>query len=572
MATFYNAFSLEPKGETIVQVCTGSGCQAKGAGLILDTLERTLGIKAGQTTKDKKYTLEAVSCLGVCELAPVIKIGDELVGEVSAENIKEILATKPESKKDEKKTEIMIKGIPSPIAMRETDGSYSILKRLIKDKTSPTEIITELKKSELKGRGGGGFLTGDKWEECRRVASAGQTDAVLVCNSSIIELSAHAVIEGMLIGALATGATEGHVCFRQEHLAALKRFEAAVEEARGKKLLGQKILGSDLNFEIKIHRGGGGFVIGESSALLQSISGKVGEPQPKYIHNAERGYKGKPTIVNNIETWANVPIIFEKGAEWFKNIGNGGTKVLFLSGDVKKSGFVEVPMGTSLKEVIEELGQGVSKKKRQLKAVQIGGPSGSFLPADKLNCKIDYDCLEETGSIMGSGAVVVKNNRKCIVDAAKYSVDFLLNESCGKCTPCREGLFALSNILSRITNGEGMESDIEMMQEIAQTMKESSLCQFGQTAANPILSMIEHFNDELEEHLDEKICRSGVCKSMVSFSINQEICNGCTLCLIKCPSDAIVGEKKKPHQIITAKCTKCGVCFEVCNLESVEVN
>jgi len=572
-ATFYPSMSLEPKGETCIQVCTGGACQAKGAGLVLETLERHLGITVGQTTRDRKYTLEAVSCLGACEQAPVIKIGDRLVGEVSPENIRQILASKAGEPAQEKKADVGIQGLPAAVVMRGPQTAYAGFKKLVESRTQPEAIIDQIKKSGLRGRGGGGFFTGEKWEACRKAAAESNNSAVLVCNSAVIEPPAHAVIEGMLICALGVGAAQGYVCFRHEHKEAFERFEHAVNEARKKGLLGAKIPGTDLCFDIKLHRGAGGFVIGESSALLQSISGNVGEPQAKYIHSTEAGYKGKPTVVSNIETWANIPLIMEKGAGWFKKLGSGsgGSKMLLLSGDVKKSGIVEVAMGTTLREIVDNLGQGIAKKKRSVKAIQAGGPSGGFIPASMLDCKIDYESLHEAGSIMGSGSVVVKDNRKCIVDAARYSVEFLLNESCGKCTPCREGLYALHTTLDRICGGKGKKADIEFMREIAQTMKDTSLCQFGKTAASPVLSMISYFQNELEEHIQEKKCRCGVCKAMASFVINAQKCTGCTLCAKKCSAEAISGKKKEAHVIDPKKCISCGVCYDVCTFDAVEV-
>ncbi len=572
--TFYNSFSLIPKGETCIQVCMGGVCQAKGAELVLQTLEDMLSIQAGQTTGDGKYTLEIASCLGACETAPAVKVNDRLMGDVSPESIEQILESDTDkAPPQKKKVEVAVKGLEYPVIMKEIDGTYAGFKKLMEKQTCPENIIGDIKKSALRGRGGGGYPTGEKWEACHKAVLESEKNAVLVCNSSVVEPPPHTVIEGMLIGALALNATRGFICFRYEHYDAYIRYVNAVEEAREKGFLGEKILGSDLDFDIELHRSAGGFITNESSALLQSISGYVGEPQPKYIHSAEMGYKNKPTIVCNIETWANISLIFEKGADWFKELGNGlgGSKVLLLSGDVKKSGIVEVALGTTLRELVDELGQGLKKKNRRVKALQFGGPSGGFLPVSKLDCKIDFKSLYDAGSIMGSGSVVVKDDRKCIVDEARDSVDFLLNESCGKCTPCREGLFALSNTLNRICKGNGEEGDIEFIKEIAKTMKGTSLCRLGSTAANPVLSMTNYFLDELKEHILIRRCRAGVCKPLITFSINAEKCTGCTLCATKCPTGAISGEKKETHLLDKHQCIACGTCYDVCTFDAVEV-
>jgi NADH:ubiquinone oxidoreductase subunit F (NADH-binding)/NADH:ubiquinone oxidoreductase subunit E len=571
IVTFYPAFSLEPKGEITIQVCSGGACQAKGAGGVLDAFERELKIKAGQTTPDGKYTLEAASCLGACEIAPVVKINDTLVGSVKPQQVKKILSSGPAAPAPEKKIAPVLAGIAEAVALREDAGEYRAFKKLCKN-PQPEVIIDELRQSGLRGRGGGGFLTADKWAACRGEALRQKAEACLVCNSAAFEPSPHAVIEGMLIAALATGASEGHVCFRYEHAAALERFEAAVRQARDKGLLGKNILGSPLSFDLQLHRGPGGFVVGESSALLRTLAGNVGEPGQKYVHASEKGIRNRPTLVQNIETWALIPIIMEKGAGWFKGIGSGsaGTKMVALSGDCKYTGPAEVAMGLPLGRIVEEAGQGLAAPGRKLKALQVGGPSGGFIPADKAHLPLDYGPLAEAGAMVGSGAIVVKDSRKCLVDTTAAAVKFLLGESCGKCTPCREGLFAADAILSRLVAGKGSPGDARALHEIAETMAESSLCRFGKTAANPLLSSLRYFGQEYEEHISGRKCVAGVCKELVTYSINEK-CTGCTVCAKNCPVNAISGERKALHAINQTACIKCGICMDSCKFEAVEV-
>lgn len=564
IVTFYKCFSLEPRGETIIEVCTGTACQAKGAQTIIEAFERTLGIKAGETTEDKKYTLEGASCLGACEIAPVIKMGEDLIGKVKAHKVEKILESGGVAPKEEKEVVVKCAGIEKPVIMGNFSNDYSQFKQLLKNQ-NPDKVINEIKKSGLQGRGGGGFSTGEKWDACRKATVEQETTACLVCNSAIFEPSLHRVIEGMLIGAFTVGATEGHVCFRHEHLPALERFEKAVDEAKKAGVLGKNILGTDFSFKLFTHRGAGGFVIGESSALLQTISGSVGEPQAKFVHSAESGLQGRPTLVNNIETWATIPLIIEQGSGNYTQ-----TKVLSLSGDVKYTGLVEAVMGTSIQQIIDECSGGIAGKNRTLKAAQIGGPSGGFLPADMFDTKIDYGALKEVGGIIGSGAVAIKDNHKCMVDSARVQVQFLLDESCGKCTSCREGLYAIDNILTRICDGKGTDVDMTMLKDIADTLAVTSFCQFGKTAANPVLSSLKYFSKEYEAHIKDKKCEAGVCKELISFTINDK-CTGCMVCAKNCPVDAITGEKKALHVLDHEKCIKCGICYDSCKFDSVEV-
>jgi NADH:ubiquinone oxidoreductase subunit F (NADH-binding)/NADH:ubiquinone oxidoreductase subunit E len=741
IATFYKAFSLEEKGETIIQVCMGTTCHVKGSAKILDSFERELGIKAGETSPDKKYTLEAVACLGACSIAPVVKMGEEVFGNVGAKDVPRLLKLEvSKGKKKEKKrvpitTEeirgasqltkenlkklaetqnkefsrykgmlmvctgtgcVSAKGFDilnklketlkeknldkeylavgtgcngfcaaGPIVvvqpegifyqkLKEIDveeiveshliagkpverllhkdpvtgkinktmkkikffskqqlialrnkglvdpenikhyiarGGYQSLRKVLEEK-NPEGIIKEVIRSGIRGRGGGGFPAGVKWESGYKARKERNEAIYVVCNAdegdpgaymdrSIIETDPHSVIEGMLIGAYAVGAANGYIYIRKEYPLATERLHKAINHARAFGLLGESILGSDFSFDIHVHRGAGAFVCGESTALMASMSGRAGEPRAKYVHNVEYGYRNKPTILNNVETWANIPVIIEKGAEWFASIGTGdvsknpwngssGTKVFSLVGNIHNTGLVEVPMGITLREIIEDIGGGIPNN-RSFKAVQTGGPSGGCIPASLLDMKVDFDSLTEAGSMMGSGGMIVMDDRTCMVDVARYFVEFLVDESCGKCTPCREGLYALANTLKRICSGEGKQGDIDFLEETSKTIIDASLCQLGGSAPNPVLSTLRYFREEYEEHIKEKKCRGGVCKSLITYSINQN-CTGCRVCARQCPVEAISGEKKEIHKINLKKCIKCGVCYEVCKFNAVEVN
>ncbi|MCD4774444.1 MAG: 4Fe-4S binding protein [Candidatus Aegiribacteria sp.] len=470
-------------------------------------------------------------------------------------------------------------------------GAYEGLASIL-DNMDPAEVIAEITRSGLRGRGGGGFPAGVKWSSCVNASERTGGIPVIVCNAdegdpgaymdrSILESDPHSIIEGMAIGAYAIGADEGYIYIRKEYPLAMEILENAIRQSHESNLLGKGILGTDFSFDLVIHRGAGAFVCGESSALMISMSGMPGEPRAKYIHTVESGYKGRPTVLNNVETLANIPRIITKGAKWFASIGTGdvsenpwngssGTKVFSLVGDIKKAGLVEIPMGITLREIIFDIGGGIPGG-RKFKAVQTGGPSGGVLPADKLDLPVDFDTLTDAGSMMGSGGMVVMDDETCMIQIAKYFVDFLKDESCGKCTPCREGLVALGTILQRIISGDGRQGDIELLEEYGQNMCETSLCALGQTAANPVLSTIEYFRDEYEEHIRDGKCGALKCKALIEFRINPENCTGCTICARNCPVDAIEGSLKEPHVIDQEKCIRCGVCKEVCNFNAVEV-
>jgi NADH:ubiquinone oxidoreductase subunit F (NADH-binding)/NADH:ubiquinone oxidoreductase subunit E/NAD-dependent dihydropyrimidine dehydrogenase PreA subunit len=736
IATFYKAFSLEPRGETVIQVCVGTACHVKGSAKIVDSFERVLGIRSGQTTPDGKYTLEAVACLGACSIAPVVKIGEEVHGNVQSKDVEKLLreagtggpakkkapaAAKTAArtlgpddlgkiaaqqrekdaafrkmlmvctgtgcvaakgfdvrdgltallKKQKLDDDYLVVGTgcngfcaSGPIVVVQPDGIFyqkvkekdleeivdslssgkTVERLLFKDPVSgetsekmadipffskqqlialrnkglidpedidhyiarggyeglkkvlssmkPQEVIAEVTASGIRGRGGGGFPAGVKWASGRKAAEERDEEVFVVCNAdegdpgafmdrSIIETDPHSVIEGMLIGAYALGARRGYIYIRKEYPLAQVRLKKAIEQARACGLLGDDILGSGMSFDIHVHRGAGAFVCGESSALMASMAGNPGEPRAKYVHSVEYGFRDKPTVLNNVETWANIPEIVTRGAAWFSSIGSGdvsenpwggssGTKVFSLVGDVRNTGLVEVPMGITLREIVEEIGGGIPGG-RAFKAVQTGGPSGGCLPASKLDMPVDFDSLAEAGSMMGSGGMIVMDDHTCMVDVARYFIDFLMDESCGKCTPCREGLHLMSNILNGLCRGEGRAGDIEKLEELCSTVLEASLCQLGGSAPNPVLSTIRYFREEYEEHIKEKKCRAGVCKALIEYRISADNCTGCTLCFKNCPADAITGTAKQTHVIDPEKCIKCGICYEVCNFDAVEV-
>ncbi len=446
----------------------------------------------------------------------------------------------------------------------------------------PNEIIEEIKKSGLRGRGGAGFSTGIKWE----VASKQKSDTkYIICNAdegdpgaymdrNLLEGNPQLIIEGMIIGAYAIGANKGWIYVRDEYPLAVKNITINIKQAREMGFLGKNILGSSFDFDIQITRGAGAFVCGEETALIQSIEGKIGDPRQRPPYPAQMGLFGKPTNINNVETWANIPKIIDKGADWYANIGtktSKGTKIFSLVGKVKNTGLVEVPMGITIKDIVYNIGGG-SPTDRKIKAIQTGGPSGGCIPEDLFNLPIDYESLKQAGSIMGSGGMIVLDEDTCMVDFARYFTNFLQNESCGKCSSCREGIQRMFEILTDITEGKANDTSIELLEELGSVIKDTSLCALGQTAPNSVLTSIRYFRNEYIAHIKDKKCFAGVCRALIRYKIDKEICTGCGVCKINCPEGAIVGELKQPHLILQDKCIKCGICHDNCNFNAINLD
>ncbi len=459
------------------------------------------------------------------------------------------------------------------------DGYKALAKALTS--LDSEEIRKEIEDAGLRGRGGAGFPAAVKWQLCRDaegetkyiICNADEGDPGAYMDRSILEADPHAVIEGMTIGAKVIGASQGYIYVRDEYPLAVKRIRNAIKQAKEYGLLGKNIFDTDFSFDIKVVRGGGAFVCGEETALMSSIEGKVGRPRPRPPFPAQAGLWGKPTNINNVETWANIPIIINRGAEWYSSMGtekSKGTKVFSLVGKINNSGLVEVPMGIKLRDIIYKIGGGIPGGKK-FKAVQSGGPSGGCVPASLLDLPVDYEELTKAGAIMGSGGLIVMDEETCMVDVALFFINFLVDESCGKCVPCRVGLVRMKEILEKITQGRGEPEDVERLEQLAEVIKKASLCGLGQTAPNPVLTTLKYFRDEYEAHVTEKKCPAGVCRELITYSIDPDKCTGCRVCVKACPVDAIRGEVKNPHSIDKSLCIKCGSCKEVCRFDAVKI-
>ena len=587
-----------------VRVCIGTGCAAKGSLRLFELFQEAAEARGADVVVEAKR----VGCHGFCERGPIVVVepGEFLYQGVEEPDVEEIfretvlggrpverlLYLNPETEvrakteeeipfyQAQKRIVLALNGVIDPTRVEDyivKDG-YAALAKALTEMT-PEAILDEVAASGLRGRGGGGFPTARKWRSCREapgepryvICNGDEGDPGAFMDRSLMEGNPHSIIEGMVIGARAIGASQGYLYVRNEYPLAVEHLDLAIREARRLGLLGEDILGSGFDFDIRINRGGGAFVCGESTALMASLEGLPGEPRAKYVHTVESGLHGKPTNLNNAETWANIPAIIRDGGEAFAAVGVGrstGSKVFSLVGKVVNTGLVEVPMGMTLREIIFGIGGGVAGGKR-FKAVQTGGPSGGCLPAEHLDTPVDFDELTRLGSMMGSGGMIVMDEDTCMVNVARYFIHFLKDESCGKCTPCREGLAQMLHVLDRVIQGEGEEGDLERLEELADLMSGTALCALGKTAANPVLSTLRYFRDEYETHIRERRCPAKVCTALFRYEIDPEACKGCGVCLKACPVDAIEGEKKKPHRIKPEVCVKCGACLDRCPFDAV---
>ena len=594
-----DVISKKDPAKPCIAVCTGTGCLALGAAKVVAAIREELK-KQGL---EGKVDVKEPGCPGFCERGPLIVIhpeeicylraqpsdAEEIVSQtiLAKKVIDRLLYVDPiTGEKVVRESEIPfyknqkrhllgnnIKIDPKSIDDYLAVGGYSALAKALCQVT-PEQVVELVKDSNLRGRGGAGFPAGKKWEFARKspgdtkyvVVNADEGDPGAFMDRAVLEGNPFSVLEGLTIGAYAIGSHEGYFYVRQEYPLAVENVTLAIKQAEEYGFLGKNILGSGFDFTVKVHRGAGAFVCGEETSLLRSLEGKPGEPRARPPYPAVKGLREKPTNINNVETWANIPLIVTHGPEFLTSIGtkgSTGTKIFSLVGKVNNTGLVEVPMGITLRDIIYKVGGGISRGKK-FKAVQTGGPSGGCIPEEHLDIQVDFDELRKVGAIMGSGGMIVMDEDTCMVDVARYFLNFLTGESCGKCTPCREGIRQMLKILTRITGGKGREGDIELLEELAQTTRDASLCALGGTAPNPVLNTIRYFRDEYEAHIKEKRCPAYVCKELIAYHIDPEKCQACMICLRKCPAQAISGGKKQIHVIDQDKCTKCGTCFEVC--------
>ena len=581
-----------------ISICAGTGCLAFGAQEVIDAIRAELKKQGLAADVDTKGT----GCPGFCERGPVVLIFpvETCYLQVKPEDAPEIVS----AIKDKKVVERLLYKDPATKqqATRESDipfyknqerrvlcsnikidsksiddylaiGGYSALAKVLSD-MSAEQVLEEVKQANLRGRGGAGFPAGRKWEGSRNapgdakyvLVNADEGDPGAFMDRALLEGNPHSVLEGLIIGGYTVGAKEGYIYVRQEYPLAVENVTLAIKQAEEYGLLGENILGSGFDFEVFVHKGAGAFVCGESTALMTALEGRAGEPRPKYIRSNVKGLWQKPSVLNNVETWANVPLIINKGAGWFTEIGtegSKGTKIFSLVGKITNTGLVEVPMGMTLKDIIYEIGGGIPGGKK-FKAVQTGGPSGGCIPEKLLDLQVGFDELTEAGSMMGSGGMIVMDQDTCMVDVARYFIEFLTDESCGKCVPCREGLRQMHKILTRITSGKGRDGDIETLEELSEVAVDASLCALGKSAPNPFLSTLRYFREEYQAHIKDKRCPACSCKELTSYYIDPQKCEACLICLKKCTAKAVVGGRNKIHVIDQDKCTRCGVCFDVC--------
>ena len=582
-----------------ISICAGAGCIASGAGEVIAAFKAEIekqGLKSDVNTKE-------TGCPGFCERGPVVVIYPEEICylQVKPEDVSEIVSQTIKEKKivdrlvyadpttGEKATlesdipfyrdqERNIIGSNIKIDPKSIDdylaiGGYSALSKVLSQMT-PEQVLEEVKKSKLRGRGGGGFPAGSKWEGSRNapgeikyvIVNADEGDPGAFMDRALLEGNPHSILEGLTIGAYTIGAHEGFIYVRQEYPLAVRNVTLAIKQAEEYGFLGKNILGSGFDFTVTVHQGAGAFVCGESTALMTALEGRAGEPRPKYVRSNVVGLWGRPSVLNNVETWANVPLIINKGADWFTQFGtegSKGTKIFSLVGKINNTGLVEVPMGITLRDIIYKIGGGIPGGKK-FKAVQTGGPSGGCIPEHLLDLPVGFDELTKAGSMMGSGGMIVLDEDTCMPDVARYFLEFLTDESCGKCVPCREGMRQMLKILTNITQGKGKEGDIELLEELSETAQEAALCALGKSSPNPFLSTLKYFRDEYEAHVKQKRCPALSCKELIAYHIDPGKCQACMICLKKCPSEAITGGKNRISVIEQEKCTKCGTCFEIC--------
>ncbi|MDR1440553.1 MAG: NADH-quinone oxidoreductase subunit NuoF [Clostridiales bacterium] len=587
-----------------VLVCGGTGCTSSGSAALIESLNREIG-SAGLADEVRVVT---TGCFGLCALGPIMIVYPEgcFYSMVKAQDIPEIVSehllkgrivtrllyqetvtdsgieslSQTSFYKKQLRVALRNCGVIDPENIEEyiAQDGYQALGKCLSEYT-PDQVIEAISASGLRGRGGAGFPTGTKWRLARQNASdqkyvccnADEGDPGAFMDRSVLEGDPHVIVEAMAIAGYAIGANQGYVYVRAEYPIAVKRLGIAIEQAREYGLLGNDILGTGFDFNLEIRLGAGAFVCGEETALMTSIEGKRGEPRPRPPFPAQKGVFAEPTILNNVETYANVPRIILLGSEWFSSMGTAkskGTKVFALGGKINNTGLVEIPMGTTLREIVEEIGGGIPDGKK-FKAAQTGGPSGGCIPAEHMDIPIDYDNLLEIGSMMGSGGLIVMDEDNCMVDIAKFFLDFTVDESCGKCSPCRIGTRRMLELLEKITEGKAELEDLDTLEELCNHVKLNSLCGLGQTAPNPVLSTLRYFRDEYIAHVVEKRCPSGVCKSLLTYAIIAEKCKGCTMCAKACPAGAISGERRQPHAIDAKACIKCGACMDTCKFGAI---